>query len=210
MPTELMALIDAYAATSAVNGIRSQWAQMARGKVELALKQLPAPQMHTDAGDAELIQALGDLSFACFAGIGTQAPDAETFNRTFAVLEKHRALLATATGLPAHSVPDGWREQFAAEVYADLAAADNQDVPLEEYPARILKVLGDIVGPRHPVVIQWRNDAIKTALLSPTNTAATPRLQVSEARLGSDADRRTSTQGAGRRAVCAATGVRGF
>lgn len=164
MPTELMALIDAYAATSAVNGIRSQWAQMARGKVELALKQLPAPQMHTDAGDAELIQALGDLSFACFAGIGTQAPDAETFNRTFAVLEKHRALLATATGLPAHSVPDGWREQFAAEVYADLAAADNQDVPLEEYPARILKVLGDIVGPRHPVVIQWRNDAIKNCI----------------------------------------------
>lgn len=34
MPTELMALIDAYAATSAVNGIRSQWAQMARGKVD--------------------------------------------------------------------------------------------------------------------------------------------------------------------------------
>ena len=106
MSTELMALIDAYADTSAVNGIRSQWAQMARGKVELALKQLPALQMHTDAGDAELIQALGDLSFACFAGIGTKAPDAETFNRTFAVLEKHRALLATATGLPAQAVPD--------------------------------------------------------------------------------------------------------
>ena len=58
--------------------------------------------------------------------------------------------LATATGLPAQEVPDGWREQFTVEVYEDLAAADNQDVPLEEYPSRILKVLDSIVGPRHP------------------------------------------------------------
>ena len=50
---ELMALVDAYAETAAVNGIRSQWAQMARGKVELALKQLPAPQAQADARDAE-------------------------------------------------------------------------------------------------------------------------------------------------------------
>ena len=50
---ELMALVDAYADTAAVNGIRSQWVQMARGKVELALKQLPAPQAQADARDAE-------------------------------------------------------------------------------------------------------------------------------------------------------------
>lgn len=62
------------------------------------------------------------------------------------------------------AVPDGWREKFAADVYADLAAADNQDVPLEEYPARILKVLDSIVGPRHPVVIKWRNDAIRNCI----------------------------------------------
>ena len=62
------------------------------------------------------------------------------------------------------AVPDGWREQFATEVYTDLEAADNQDVPLEEYPARILKVLDSIVGPRHPAVVQWRNDAIKTCI----------------------------------------------
>ena len=31
-----------------------------------------------------------------------------------------------------------------------VAAADNQDVPLEEYPARILKVLDSIVGPLGP------------------------------------------------------------
>ena len=60
--------------------------------------------------------------------------------------------------------PDGWREQFATKVYTDLEAADNQDVPLEEYPARILKVLDSIVGPRHPAVVQWRNDAIKTCI----------------------------------------------
>lgn len=69
-----------------------------------------------------------------------------------------------ATGGQAQAAPDGWREQFAAEVYADLAAADNQDVPLEEYPSRILKVLDSIVGPRHPVVIKWRNDAIKNCI----------------------------------------------
>lgn len=38
----------------------------------------------------ELLAALGDLSFACFGGIGTKAPDAATYNRTFAVLQKHR------------------------------------------------------------------------------------------------------------------------
>lgn len=62
------------------------------------------------------------------------------------------------------AVPDGWREQFASDVYADLAAADNQDIPLEDYPARILKVLDSIVGPRHPVVIKWRNDAIQNCI----------------------------------------------
>ena len=73
-----------------------------------------------------------------------------------------RALLAT--GVQTQAVPDGWREQFATEVYADLEAADNQDVPLEEYPARILKVLDSTVGPRHPVVIKWRNDAIEQCI----------------------------------------------
>lgn len=62
------------------------------------------------------------------------------------------------------AVPDGWREQFAAAVYEDLAAADNQDVPLEEYPARILKVMDSIVGPRHPTVVKWRNDAIRNCI----------------------------------------------
>ena len=61
-------------------------------------------------------------------------------------------------------VPEGWREQFAQAVYADLAAADNQDVPLEEYPGRILKVLDSIVGPRHPTVVHWRNDTIRACI----------------------------------------------
>lgn len=69
-----------------------------------------------------------------------------------------------STGVQAQAVPIGWREQFATEVYADLEAADNQDVPLEEYPARILKVLDSTVGPRHPVVIKWRNDAIEQCI----------------------------------------------
>lgn len=61
-------------------------------------------------------------------------------------------------------LPTGWREQFKEAVYDNLAAADNQDVPLEEYPERILKVLGAVVGPRHPTVIMWRNDAIRTCV----------------------------------------------
>lgn len=71
---------------------------------------------------------------------------------------------AAAPAPAAVAVPNGWREKFAAEVYANLAAADNQDIPLEDYPARILKVLDSIVGPRHPVVIQWRNDAIQNCI----------------------------------------------
>lgn len=78
--------------------------------------------------------------------------------------QQDRALLAGVSAPAAVAVPDGWREKFAADVYADLAAADNQDVPLEEYPARILKVLDSIVGPRHPVVIKWRNDAIRNCI----------------------------------------------
>lgn len=58
----------------------------------------------------------------------------------------------------------GWREQFSQAVYADLAAADNQDVPLEDYPGRILKVLDSIVGPHHPTVVHWRNDAIRACI----------------------------------------------
>lgn len=59
---------------------------------------------------------------------------------------------------------DDWRDQFSEAVYEDLSAADNQDVPLEEYPARILNVLDAIVGPRHPTVIKWRNDAIRSCI----------------------------------------------
>ena len=71
----------------------------------------------------------------------------------------------TSTALQADQmVSEGWREQFAQAVYADLAAADNQDVPLEEYPRRILKVLDSVVGPRHPAVMQWRNDAIRACI----------------------------------------------
>ena len=62
------------------------------------------------------------------------------------------------------AVPDNWRDQFSGAVYEDLSAADNQDVPLEEYPARILNILDAIVGPRHPTVIKWRNDAIRSCI----------------------------------------------
>ena len=84
-------------------------------------------------------------------------------------LERMDALLQPGLGLLAvgdksATAEASRREKFAADVYADLAAADNQDVPLEEYPARILKVLDSIVGPRHPVVIKWRNDAIRNCI----------------------------------------------
>ena len=68
-----------------------------------------------------------------------------------------------AVAVPSET-PEGWRNQFAEAVYADLEAADTQDVPLEEYPMRIIKVLDSVVGPRHPTVIHWRNDAIQACI----------------------------------------------
>lgn len=75
-----------------------------------------------------------------------------------------RAQAAPAAVAGPSETPEGWRNQFAKAVYADLEAADNQDVPLEEYPTRILKALDSIVGPRHPTVIHWRNDAIQACI----------------------------------------------
>lgn len=75
-----------------------------------------------------------------------------------------KAAPAPAAVAPASEASEGWRNKFAEAVYADLEAADNQDVPLEAYPARILKVLDSIVGPRHPTVIHWRNDAIQACI----------------------------------------------
>jgi hypothetical protein len=51
----------------------------------------------------DLLQALDDLSFACFGGLGTQRPDTATYNRTFAVLEKYRNKRAA----PANQDPKG-------------------------------------------------------------------------------------------------------
>lgn len=79
------------------------------------------------------------------------------------ITELEAQLAAVQQGVQA-AVPDNWRDQFSEAVYEDLSAADNQDVPLEEYPARILNVLDAIVGPRHPAVIKWRNDAIRSCI----------------------------------------------
>lgn len=84
-------------------------------------------------------------------------------NREARIVELEKKLGAARHALPA-AVPDNWRDQFSESVYEDLSAADNQDVPLEEYPARILNILDAIVGPRHPTVIKWRNDAIRSCI----------------------------------------------
>ena len=78
--------------------------------------------------------------------------------------EQLRAQLAAVQQGVQAVVPDNWRDQFSEYVYEDLSAACNQDVPLEEYPARILNILDAIVGPRHPAVIKWRNDAIRSCI----------------------------------------------
>lgn len=79
-------------------------------------------------------------------------------------IEQAAYILKLEYQLAQWQVPAGWQEQFKQDVYTNLAAADNQDVPLEEYPDRILTVLTSIVGPRHPTVVQWRNDAINNCL----------------------------------------------
>ena len=93
-----------------------------------------------------------------------KALDAEIAQQEAELQRLRKKLQLLSTDVQAQAVPIGWREHFATEVYADLEAADNQDVPLEEYPARILKVLDSTVGPRHPVVIKWRNDAIEQCI----------------------------------------------
>ena len=106
-----------------------------------------------------------DLIKLAYSEFGIVADDDEIGKFIDAVLQTANTPIKPISTSPAAvAVPDGWREQFATEVYTDLEAADNQDVPLEEYPARILKVLDSIVGPRHPAVVQWRNDAIKTCI----------------------------------------------
>ncbi|WP_025135894.1 hypothetical protein [Achromobacter sp. DH1f] len=63
---------------------------------------------------------------------------------------KARAALASApvAGWSLRGPSAGsWRGEFSRRVYENLAAADNQDVPLEEYPARILAVLDAMGAP---------------------------------------------------------------
>lgn len=40
----------------------------------------------------ELVRALGDLSFECFAGMGVRPPSIDTYNRTFDVLQRARGV----------------------------------------------------------------------------------------------------------------------
>lgn len=49
----------------------------------------------------ELLNALEDLSFACFGVIDTRAPSLAVYNRTFGVLEKYRKIAAAQEAQPA-------------------------------------------------------------------------------------------------------------
>jgi hypothetical protein len=49
------------------------------------------------ASAPELLAALEDLSFACFAGIGLRVPDLDVYNRTFGVLDRVRKQIGIAT-----------------------------------------------------------------------------------------------------------------
>lgn len=54
------------------------------------LATLTAPAGSADVPNEELLNALCDLSFACFDGFGTKAPSVEVYNRTFSVLKRNR------------------------------------------------------------------------------------------------------------------------
>lgn len=49
------------------------------------------------AAAPQILLALEDLSFACFAGIGLRTPDIETYNRTFALLDQVRQSIGVST-----------------------------------------------------------------------------------------------------------------
>lgn len=58
----------------------------------------------------DLIKALGDLSFECFAVFGTCAPSVETYNRTLDVLQKARS--APAPIAPAQNVRPRFQHDY--------------------------------------------------------------------------------------------------
>ncbi|MEJ5149817.1 Lar family restriction alleviation protein [Comamonas sp. MYb396] len=122
---------------------------------------------HSWAGEAPFIGMPCDSDWPGYHTHWTPAPSQPAgLNAT----PKPPATEDSSAGDPAEVLAEpvvtsvGWREQFSQAVYADLAAADNQDVPLEDYPGRILKVLDSIVGPHHPTVVHWRNDAIRACI----------------------------------------------
>lgn len=65
---------------------------------EERLRLIAYGELCARAGMERVTQALGDLSFECFGGIGTCAPSVETYNRTFGVLEEARAAIDAARG----------------------------------------------------------------------------------------------------------------
>lgn len=74
-----------------------------------------------------LVDALGDLSFECCGGIcGTTAPTVATYNRTFDVLVKARALLAqmqAGNGLADEPTPNGKDSAPVEQVVEPLTSA---------------------------------------------------------------------------------------
>jgi hypothetical protein len=87
-----------------------QAGEIARLKEELSIAKIGVRHLHGEIdllensnielreANAELLEALGDLSFACFGGLGTCSPSVVVYNATFAVLQRHRELIAKHGG----------------------------------------------------------------------------------------------------------------
>lgn len=109
----------------------------------------------------------GPIAASTSCWITTSESEAERLKAKGPVLEvwttsqlAHPAVKESLTAAEPVDIPAGWKEQFKAELYVRYCAMDNQDFPLEDYPAVALEVFEKVVGPRHPTVIRWRNDAI--------------------------------------------------
>lgn len=92
--------------------------------------------------ERELLRAERDAEIC---GIGYLVDGVRVSPERVRVFYRDRAALAAPA---APQVAGSWREEFSRRVCENLAAADNQDVPLEEYPGRILSIMNAMgIGP---------------------------------------------------------------
>lgn len=114
-------------------------AQQAEAMVRHMVEGIAAPQPEAapQAQPSDAKQAVMD-----WMGENDVVLKDRAFKQLCALLSRYGAAPQEQETLPATG---NWRDEFSLRIYENLAAADNQDLPLEEYPSRILSIM-DAMG----------------------------------------------------------------